>query len=90
MDGIPDPQSLQVETIWEDEWKKNIVEVALNRLKDRLKPEHFQLFYLSVVKHFGVREVAAMLGMTSARVYLIRHRIAKVVRKEIELIGEKG
>lgn len=79
-----------METIWEDEWKKNIVEVALNRLKDRLKPEHVQLFYLSVVKNLGVREVAAMLGLTSARVYLIRHRIAKVVKKEIELIGEKG
>lgn len=89
MNRIPDPDSLPMERIWEEEWRRNKVEVALLRLKNRLKPEHFQLFYLSVVKNVSVGQVASMLGLTSARVYLIRHRVAKLVKKEIQELGEE-
>lgn len=37
----------------------------------------------------GVGQVASMLGLTSAQVYLIRHRVAKLVKKEIQKLGEE-
>lgn len=88
LNSIPDSSPLPLETIWENEWKKSIVEVALERLKDRLKPEHIQLFYLTMVQNLGVRKVAAMLDVTSAHVYLVRHRVAKLVKQEIESMSD--
>src|SRR5436309_32019 len=84
VERIADPASLKLDSIWDSEWKKNIVDAAMERVKRRVKPDHYQIFYLNVVKKLGVRKVASMLGVNVAQVYLVKHRVAALIKKEVQ------
>lgn len=88
LEQIPDPSSLSAGELWEEEWKRNLVDAAMERIKDQVNPEHYQIFYLAIVKKMSPRKVAALMGVSAPRVYLARHRVAKLVKKEIRLLEE--
>jgi RNA polymerase sigma factor (sigma-70 family) len=85
---VPDPAPF-AETLWDEEWRKNLIDAAMDRVKRRVKPEHYQIFYLGVVKELGARHVARTLGVGTAQVYLVKHRVAAQVKREIQRL-EKG
>jgi RNA polymerase sigma-70 factor (ECF subfamily) len=85
LERIPDPAAA-LEDIWDAEWEKNLVDAAMKRVKRRVKAEHYQIFYLNVVKKFSVRKVAEMMGVHAAQVYLEKHRIANLIKKEVRLL----
>ncbi len=90
LERVPDPAGpAAFEQAWDEEWERNLVDAAMERVKLRVKPEHYQVFYLSAVKGVGPREVARTLQVNVGRVYLIRHRIAKEVKREIERLRVK-
>jgi RNA polymerase sigma factor (sigma-70 family) len=89
VERVPDPASIEPDATWDEEWERNLIDAALERVKLRVKPEHYQIFYLSAVKRLGTREVARMLQVSIGQVYLVRHRLAKDVKREIERLGEK-
>lgn len=84
VDRIADPASSKLESIWDEEWMKNIVDAAMERVKRRVKPDHYQIFYLNAVQKVGVRRVANMMGVNVAQVYLVKHRIAALIKKEVQ------
>lgn len=86
LDRLPDPESLELDSVWEEEWKRNLVDAAMERVKGRIKPEHYQIFYLSAVRGLRPRRVAETLGVSLAQVYLVRHRVAGLVKKEVQLL----
>lgn len=73
-----------VQTLWDEEWRKNLVDAAMDRVKRKVKPLHYQIFYLSVVKELRASHVARTLGTSAAQVYLVKHRVAALVKKEIQ------
>lgn len=79
----------QQDAAWDEEWERNLVDAALERVKLRVKPDHYQIFHLSAVKGLKPAEVARMLEVNVGRVYLVRHRLAKDVRREVERLKEK-
>lgn len=90
VERVPDVAAgFQQDATWDEEWERNLVDAALERVKLRVKPEHYQIFYLSAVKGLGTREVARMLQVNVGQVYLIRHRLAKDVKREVERLKEK-
>ena len=91
VERIADPASGEVlEAAWDEEWERNLVDAALERVKLRVKPEHYQIFYLSAVKGLGTGEVARMLQVNVGQVYLVRHRLAKEVKREAGRLREKA
>jgi len=40
------PVSAESELVWDDEWRANLLKVALDNLKRTVKEEHFQMFDL--------------------------------------------
>lgn len=86
---IPDPTTPFVETLWDEEWQKNLIDAAMDRVKRRVKPGHYQIFYLGVVKELGAAQVAKALGVSAAQVYLVKHRVAALVKKEIQQLEKK-
>ena len=88
VDRVPDPAAV-LDSIWDAEWEKNIVDAAMERVKRRVKPEHYQIFYLNVVKKLGVRKVASMIGVNVAHVYLVKHRVAELIKKEVKMLETK-
>ncbi len=85
-DAVADAQQ---DSAWDDEWERNLVDAAMERVKLRVRPEHYQIFYLSAVKGLKTGEVARMLQVNIGQVYLIRHRLAKEVKREVERLKEK-
>jgi RNA polymerase sigma factor (sigma-70 family) len=90
VERVPDPAAAApFEEAWDQEWERNLVDAAMERVKLRVKPEHYQIFYLSAVKGLGTGEVARMLQVNVGQVYLVRHRIAKEVKREVERLRER-
>jgi RNA polymerase sigma factor (sigma-70 family) len=80
---LADPAGLQLENLWEDEWKKNLLDVALERVKRKVDPKHYQMFDFYVVKRWPLSRVTKALKVNSARVYLAKHRIGALIKREI-------
>ncbi len=76
-------EALDLQPVWDEEWQRNLVEVAKQRVKARISPRQYQIFDLYVVKEWPVREVALTLSVNDAQVYLARHRVSRLVREEV-------
>jgi len=89
IERVPDPESLQLDAVWDEEWEKNLLDAAMERIKRRVKPEHYQIFYLSAVRRLPASRVASTIGVNVARVYLVKHRVAALIKKEVRIL-ERG
>jgi len=87
---MPDEQAAQSDKAWDEEWQKNLMEAAINRVKRRVSIEQYQMFDLFVLKNWPARDVAKTLGVTITHVYVAKHRISKLVRKEVAALEAKG
>lgn len=86
---IVDPTGSGLETAWDDEWQANLLSAAMERVKRRVKEEHYQMFDLHVVKGWSVAKVAEILGVSPGRIYLAKFRVAALIKKEIRLLEKK-
>jgi RNA polymerase sigma factor (sigma-70 family) len=85
-ENVPAPD-LEIAGNWEQEWREQVFQMALARVREQVNPKHYQVFEFCVLQNLGASEVAAMLGLSAARVYLAKHRISSAVKraaKEIE------
>lgn len=89
VERLPDPGAGGFDAAWDEEWERNLVDAALERVKLRVKPEHYQVFHLSVVKGMKPFEVARLLEASVAQVYLVRHRLGRELQREVERLKEK-
>jgi RNA polymerase sigma factor (sigma-70 family) len=83
---IADPVGDGLEHIWEEEWRSNLMEAALERVKRRVKEEHYQMFDLNVLKQWPANKVAKLLEVSIAQVYLAKHRVLASVKKEVRML----
>ena len=81
---VPDPASLDIDSVWEEEWQKNLVDAAIERVKHQVTPKQFQIFDLSVLRQLAVAEVAVLLKVNAAQIYLTRHRVGSLIKKEVK------
>jgi RNA polymerase sigma-70 factor (ECF subfamily) len=86
---IPDPAGDAAESVWEEEWQANLLKAALETIKSRVKEEHYQIFDLYVIKQWPVINVARALGVNVGLVYLVKFRIAALLKKEIRRLEGK-
>lgn len=86
---IPDPAEDAIEGFWKDEWQRTVLDAALERTRRRVNPKHYQVFDLRVMKDLPAAKVAQALNMSVAQVYLIKCRIALVVKSEMRAV-ERG
>ena len=82
------PDSWDNESVWDEEWNRNLLEAAIERVKRRVREEHFQIFELYVLKEWPVTKVARVLDVNIGQVYLAKHRIAGMIAKEVRLLEE--
>jgi RNA polymerase sigma-70 factor (ECF subfamily) len=75
--------SAEAELVWEDEWRANLLAVAMENLKRKVKEEHYQIFDLHVFKQWPAEKVARTLGVSLGRVYLVKFRLGVMVKREV-------
>jgi len=81
---VPEPEVL--DSVWEKEWQKSLVDAAMDRISRRVKPKHFQIFDLYAVRHWPAAKVARELGINLVQVYLVNHRLTKLMKQEVALL----
>jgi RNA polymerase sigma-70 factor (ECF subfamily) len=84
IDTVPDPACEGIESSWDREWERNVLETALERTKRRVSPAQYQIYDLCVHEQKPALEVARTLEINIGRVYLARHRVGRALRAELE------
>jgi RNA polymerase sigma-70 factor (ECF subfamily) len=78
-----------LEATWDEEWEKNLFEAAVERVKRKIDPGQYQLFDLYVFKMWPVAKIVKILMVNPGKVYLAKHRVSNLVKKEIKHLQTK-
>lgn len=72
---VEDPNKTQLEQDFEAEWMEAVTAEALRRLRSEINPEHYAIFYASVLEGAEVPTLQRMYGVTADSIYQIRRRV---------------
>jgi RNA polymerase sigma-70 factor (ECF subfamily) len=89
IDRFEDQNGPEIERIWEAEWNKSITDRSLAKVKGKVSPKQFQIFDCYVVQGWSVDKVKKELGVSIAQVYLAKHRIGSILKKEIQKLEKQ-
>jgi DNA-directed RNA polymerase specialized sigma24 family protein len=85
----PAPSEFNLEKTWQEEWEKNLLEVAMEKAKAMAKPRQYQMFYLHVVREMDAKKVAHKLKVKLPEVYYAKYKISALIKKEMKRLEEK-
>lgn len=88
LDEVPDPASLNLEASWEADWEQNLMEAAIDRVRKKIDPKAYQMFDLYVFKEWPVSRVAQALKVSPTRVYLAKHRVSNLIKKQVKQLRQ--
>jgi RNA polymerase sigma factor (sigma-70 family) len=83
VERIADNSEEMLAALWEKDWQQAVLAAALHRVKQSANLKDCQMFDLHVARGLEAREVAQSMGVSVARVYLAKHRIGKLVQREV-------
>lgn len=89
IERIPGADGRQIETVWDREWERNLFEAALERVKKRVNARQFQIFDCCVIKRWPAPRVAEALRVNVAQVYLAKHRVSAMMKKEVAALSRR-
>ncbi len=85
VERVPGPEGERLAAIWEEEWKHDLFERALEKVRDNLLDEkQFQIFDLYALREWPARKVARSLGVSPAKVYFSKHYVSGLLQREIQ------
>ena len=80
---LADPAPPEFGAEWDAAWETNLVTQAMERVRGKIEERQFQIFDLYVMKNWPPGDVAKTLGISIARVYLTKHRVTALLKKEV-------
>lgn len=89
LDRFEDPKGPEIEKVWDAEWNRNLTERGMEIVKGRVSPKQFQIFDCYVVKGWDANKVKTELGVSIAQVYLAKHRVGAILKKEIQQLEKQ-
>ena len=87
VESLPDPSP--IDGAWEEEWRSHLMERALERVQTQVSARSMQIFHLSAVKGWSVEQIRETLCIGRTPVYLARHRVGRLMKKEIARLREE-
>lgn len=78
-----------VEQALEADARRHLIQAALERLRSRVSPRDLQIFQHLVVEEWPVARIAEFFRVRPALIYVVRHRVARQLRQELELIERR-
>lgn len=88
IEHIPDPAVPEFGAEWDAAWERNLLAQAMEGVREQIEERQFQVFDLNVSKGWSPAEVARTLGISVARVYLTKHRVSALLKKEVRRLEE--
>jgi len=89
VERVPDPAGQELENFWEKEWEMNILEAAAEFVKKKVDARHYQIFDLLILQQWPAGRVAQALKVSRASVYVVKHRLNKLLKKEVARLRNK-
>jgi RNA polymerase sigma-70 factor (ECF subfamily) len=89
LEFLPELPEQGSELRWEEEWRANLLQAAIDRVKLRVREEQYQIFDLQVLRQWPVSRITKTLGVSAARVYLAKHRVAALIKKEVRALKKQ-
>jgi RNA polymerase sigma factor (sigma-70 family) len=86
---IPDPEGEQIPRIYEEEWQHHIFQAALERVKQLVDHEQYQVFDCYAIKGWPPEQVAKTLNVTVSFVYNAKYRLTKLIKEEVVRLEQK-
>jgi RNA polymerase sigma-70 factor (ECF subfamily) len=83
MDRVLDPAIPALESLWDEEWENNLLDAAFRRVRSKVDAKQLQIYDLCVRKRWPASKVAQDLRVGTARVYLAKHRVGNLLKKEL-------
>jgi len=77
------------DTRWEKEWQTNLLQAAIDRVKQRVSEEQYQIFDLQVLRQWPVSRITSTLGISAAQVYLAKFRVTASIKKEARVLQKE-
>ena len=77
-------------SIWDEEWERNLVDSAMDRVKRTVRPEHYQIFFLHSVKAMPARDIGKLMGVSAAKVYVVQHRVGHLVKRAAQALRHEA
>jgi RNA polymerase sigma factor (sigma-70 family) len=90
VERIPSCSEEDLNLIWEEEWQSHLQSVALERVRSKANPKHYQVFDLYVMKEWPVEKVCGTLHVSEDLVYQTKTRILKQLRQEVHHLEAVG
>lgn len=90
IDRFEDPNGVPLDRLWDAEWRRNMADAALTRVKAQVSPKQYQIFDYYVLREWDASKVQKHLGVSMAQVYLAKHRVGSVLKKELDKLRENG
>ena len=87
---VEDPAGEVLERLWDIEWRKNVADAALARVKAQVSPKQYQIFDCYVIKQWDASKVQEKLNVSMAQVYLAKHRVGNVLKRELAKLEEEN
>ena len=89
VERVPDPAGDRLGEIWDNQWRTTLVDAAMARVKARMDSKQWQIFDLSVLQHWAVKDVVKVLGVGAGYIYVIRHRISSALARETKRLEKE-
>ncbi|HEV2391452.1 MAG TPA: sigma-70 family RNA polymerase sigma factor [Verrucomicrobiae bacterium] len=89
VERIPVPGGSELDAIWEAQWQQAVLGSAMKTIKEKVNPRQYQMFYLYAIKQQPIQEVARSLRVPVSRVYLAKHRVSALIKKEVKRLETK-
>lgn len=90
IDRCADPKGITLEKLWDKEWQEQVMEIALRKVRTMVSPRQFQIFSCYVIKGWTADRVKEELGVNAAQVYLAKHRVGRLLKKEAARLALEG
>ncbi|PWU08110.1 MAG: RNA polymerase subunit sigma [Verrucomicrobia bacterium] len=90
VEQIPQPAHQQWESLWNEEWRQNLLDAALDAIKEKVSPTQYKIFYLHVVKKMPAGQVSKALKVSIGQVYLAKHRVSATLKKEVRRLEKES
>ncbi len=89
LERVADPSGNDLDAVWEGEWQRTLLERALAKVRQEVRPLQFQIFDCYVLKEWPVEKVTKTLGVSATQAYLAKLRVGKRIKEEVlRLEGE--
>jgi len=83
------PEETGPNALWDETWRTQLADAALARVRTKAPPEQFQMFEMYVLRGQSGTVVARALGVSIMSVYLAKHRISALLKKEVARLDKQ-